>query len=90
MEIIGRVFCEKLNKAKGKVVVFVPLRGFSSLSIEGGPLYDPESDRALIKSLRKNLNGDVVQLVEMDCTYCDDVFARAIADRFLDLIESNP
>jgi uncharacterized protein (UPF0261 family) len=90
MEVIGRTFSEKLNKAKGKVVVFVPLRGFSSLSIEGGPLYDPGSDLALIKSLRKNLNRDVVQLVEMDCPYCDDVFAQAIADRFLGLIDGNP
>ena len=89
MEVIGRAFSEKLNKAKGKVTVFVPLRGFSSLSIEGAPLYDPESDRALIKSLRKNLNRDTVQLVEMDCAYCDDVFAQAIADRFLGLINGN-
>jgi uncharacterized protein (UPF0261 family) len=70
----------------GKVVVFVPLRGFSSLSIEGGPLYDPESDLVLIKSLRRLLNRDVVQLVEMDCAYNDDVFAQAIADRFLALL----
>ncbi len=89
MEVIGRTFSEKLNKAKGKVVVFVPLRGFSSLSIEGGPLHDPESDKALVKSLKKNLNGDVVQLVEMDCAYCDDIFAEAIADRFLGLIEGS-
>jgi uncharacterized protein (UPF0261 family) len=90
MEVIGRAFSEKLNKAKGKVAVFVPLRGFSSLSIEGAPLYDPESDKALIKSLRKNLNRDVVQLVEMDCAYRDDVFAQAIAERFLGLINDNP
>jgi uncharacterized protein (UPF0261 family) len=90
MEVIGRAFSEKLNKAKGKVAVFVPLRGFSSLSIEGAPLYDPESDKALIKSLRKNLNRDVVQLVEMDCAYRDDVFAQAIAERFLGLINGNP
>ena len=86
MAIIGKAFSDKLNKAKGKVVVFVPLRGFSSLSIEGGPLYDPESDLVLIKSLRRLLNRDVVQLVEMDCAYNDDVFAQAIADRFLDLL----
>ena len=89
METIGRTFSEKLNKAKGRVVVFVPLRGFSSLSIEGGPLHDPESDSALIRSLKKYLNGDVVQLIEMDCAYCDDIFAEAIADRFLGLMEGS-
>ena len=86
MTVIGKAFSEKLNKAKGKVAVFVPLRGFSSLSIEGGPLYDPESDLALIKSLRKHLDKDVVQLVEMDCAYDDDLFAQAIADRLLGLL----
>jgi uncharacterized protein (UPF0261 family) len=86
MAIIGRAFSEKLLKAKGKVVVFAPLRGFSSLSVEGGPLYDPESDSALIKSLRKHLKGGQVELVEMDCAYNDDVFAQAIVDRFMDML----
>ncbi len=87
MELIGRVFSEKLNKAKGKVAVFAPLRGFSALGTEGGQLFDPESDLALVKSLRKHLNQDVVQLVEMDCAYSDDVFAQAIADRLLEMIK---
>jgi uncharacterized protein (UPF0261 family) len=86
MEVIGRFFSEKLNKAKGKVAVFAPLRGFSSLGIEGGPLFDPESDLALVKSLREHLNRDVVELVEMDCAYNDDLFAEAIADRLLGLL----
>jgi uncharacterized protein (UPF0261 family) len=90
MELIGRIFSEKLNKAKGKVVVFAPLRGFSSLSTEGGQLFDPESDLALIKSLRKHLNQNVVQLVEMDCAYSDDLFAQAIADRLLEMLPSDP
>jgi uncharacterized protein (UPF0261 family) len=90
MEVIGARFSEKLNKAKGKVVVFAPLRGFSSLGIEGGPLCDPESDRALIESLRRHLNQDVVRLVEMDCAYSDDLFAHAVADRLLDMLEGRP
>ena len=86
MTLVGRVFSQKLNRAAGKVAVFAPLRGFSSLSVEGAPLYDPESDLALIKSLRKHLSKDV-ELVEMDCAYSDDVFAQAIADRFLGLLQ---
>ena len=86
MEVIGRIFSEKLNKAKGKVVVFVPLRGFSSLGIEGGPLFDPQSDHALVQSLKEHLNRNIVQLVEMDCAYNDDLFAQAIADRLLGML----
>jgi hypothetical protein len=29
----------------------------------------------------------VVELVEMDCAYKDDIFAQAIADRFLEMLE---
>ena len=29
----------------------------------------------------------MVQLVEMDCAYRDDLFAQAIADRFLEMLE---
>jgi len=89
MEIIGKAFSEKLNKARGKVAVFVPLRGFSSLSVEGGPLHDPESDKALVGSLRKQLNRRVVDLVEMDCAYNDDLFAQAIADRFMGMLQES-
>jgi uncharacterized protein (UPF0261 family) len=87
MEAVGRVFSERVNRATGKVAVFVPLRGFSSLGVEGGILRDPESDLALIESLRRNLDRSVVELVEMDCTYRDDSFSRAIADRFLEMLE---
>jgi len=87
MEIIGKAFSEKVNKAKVKVAVFVPLRGFSSLSIEGGPLHDPESDQAFVQSLREHLNKAAVDLVEMDCAYNDDSFAQAIAHRFLGMLE---
>ena len=86
METIGQAFSQKLNRAKGRIALFVPLRGFSSLSIEGGPLYDPESDHALIKALRKHIDREVVDLVEMDCAYNEPIFAQAIADRFLGLL----
>jgi uncharacterized protein (UPF0261 family) len=86
MEVIGKAFSEKLNRAKGRVAVFVPLRGFSSLGVEGGPLYDPESDLAFITTLRERVDREIVDLVEMDCLYSDDLFAQAIADRFLSLL----
>jgi uncharacterized protein (UPF0261 family) len=87
MRVIGKAFAEKLNKATGPVAIFVPLRGFSSLGVEGGPLHEPESDRAFIRSLERHVKREAIDLVEMDCAYDDDRFAQAIADRFLDLLQ---
>jgi uncharacterized protein (UPF0261 family) len=41
---------EKLRKHKRKELVrfLIPLKGFSSISIEGGPLYDPQVDKAFV------------------------------------------
>ncbi|OPY76361.1 MAG: hypothetical protein A4E63_00138 [Syntrophorhabdus sp. PtaU1.Bin050] len=83
MELIARVFSEKLDKAKSRVAVFIPLRGFSSLSIKGGPLYDPQADMVFIKTLRNTINKDAVEVVEMECTIEDPEFADAIVDRFV-------
>jgi len=90
MEAVGRTFSEKVNKATGKVAIFVPLRGFSSLGVEGGILRDPESDMALIESLRRNVDTSKVDLVEMDCDYKDGIFAQAIASRFLEMLRADP
>lgn len=88
MEVIGRIFAEKVNKTKGRAAVFVPLEGFSALGTADGVLHDTDSDMALVKSLHKHLDARVVELVEMDCRYSDDVFAQAVANRFLDMLEA--
>lgn len=88
MEVIGRVFAEKLNRARGNTVLFIPLKGFSSLDREGGPLYDPDADGVFIKSLKGHLitNGRRVELIEMDCHVNDPPFADSIVERFIDIM----
>ena len=66
MEEIARVFAEKLNMAKGPTFVYIPLKGFSSLSVEGGPLYEPETDAVFIDGLKRYLKvRDGVEIIEM-------------------------
>ena len=86
--ITAKAFAEKLNKATAMVSVFIPLRGFSSLSVEGMPLYDPELDRIFIKNLRKHLQNENVELVELDCSIMDAAFAEGLAERFLGMLRS--
>jgi uncharacterized protein (UPF0261 family) len=83
MATIARTFAEKLNRAKGRVVVFIPLLGFSSLSKPGGPLSDPQSDKIFVRTLKSCIQGDRVEIVEMENSIDDPGFADAIAERFL-------
>lgn len=84
MEQIAKVFAEKLNKAKGPTLVYIPLKGFSSLSVEGGPLFEPETDAVFIKAFRRHMKdrNSLVEMIEMDCSMDDAVFADAIVEGF--------
>jgi uncharacterized protein (UPF0261 family) len=61
MEQLGTVVAEKLNRYehKGRVKVVIPRKGFSTLSVEGGPLYDPVADGAFIAALRRGLDPQI-------------------------------
>lgn len=86
MELIGRVFAERLNKAGTTVAVFIPLRGFSALSRENGPLHDPQADSGFLRVLRARANRQKVEIHEMDCAIDDPEFAEAIVDRFVHMV----
>ena len=83
MELIARVFSQKLDKAKGRVAVFIPLQGFSSLSCKDGPLCDTEADMVFVKTLKRSINKCLVNVIEMDCTVDDPIFADAIVENFM-------
>jgi uncharacterized protein (UPF0261 family) len=83
IEMVAEAFANKLNNAKGRVSVFIPLLGFSSLSKPGGPLFDPQSDRAFVRTFKKFIQEDRVEVVEMNNTIDDPEFADAIVEKFL-------
>ncbi len=84
---LGRIIARKLNQARGPLAVFIPLRGVSLISKEGGPFYDPEADRALIENLKANLRPDI-EVHEWDTDINDPAFARAMAERLDELIRA--
>lgn len=75
---LGRQIADKLSAARGPVALFIPLRGVSAISGEGGPFYAADADAALIGALRKNL-GKNVEVYEMDAHINDPDFAKAMA-----------
>jgi uncharacterized protein (UPF0261 family) len=72
---------DRLNRyqRKARVKAVVPLRGLSSLSVAGGPLYDPIADAAFVSALKSRLDPEI-EIVEVDADINDPVFAKAVAD----------
>lgn len=83
---IGQALAEKLNTAVGSVEVLFPCRGLSAYDIEGGPLYAPESDRALADTLRTALREDI-PFHELPYHINDAAFADIVAQHMLRLLE---
>lgn len=87
LRLIAKAIADKLNRATGPVRFLIPLRGFSSLDIQGNPFYDPIGDRAFIDSLKSSLK-EAIRVKEIDVHINDEEFARAVADEFLDTIKA--
>jgi uncharacterized protein (UPF0261 family) len=81
MQAIARAVAEKLNKHENKKLVkfIIPKKGFSSISVEGGALYDPVSDQAFVDEFRRNVDPEI-EIIEMDTHINTPEFARAVID----------
>jgi uncharacterized protein (UPF0261 family) len=77
---LGRLIAEKLNRARGPLTIFVPLKGVSLIATEGQVFYDPVADEALFGALREHLDAEI-DLRELDLDINDPAFAQAMADR---------
>jgi uncharacterized protein (UPF0261 family) len=81
LQMCAKLYAEKLNKTKGPVKFFIPLKGWSAIDGEGTILYDPGEDGIFIDELRKHLKSEV-ELVEVDCNLEDFEFAQALVESF--------
>ena len=81
MQTIASAVAEKLNQHRNKRLVkfVIPSKGFSSLSVEGGALYDPASDQTFIDEFRKSLDPEI-EIIEVDTHINTSEFARAVVD----------
>lgn len=79
MELVAQAVAQRLNQHPRKDLVFflVPLRGFSSLSVEGGPLHDPEADHHFVEVLKQTLDPEIT-LQEVDANINEPAFAREV------------
>jgi len=56
---IAVLVAQKLNQAKGPVKILIPVKGWSTLSVEGADLYDPETDAVFAPALKERLRPGI-------------------------------
>ena len=77
---IAHVIAGKLNKAKGPVKFLVPWKGWHTADREGQSLYQPEINKLLIDTLKKEVDPNVVDIREYDLYLNTLEFATVIVD----------
>jgi len=86
LKILGRILGEKVNRAKDKVEVLLPLGGLDKYEAKGGPWEDKDSDRVLFDTIKSTIREDI-PVQEIDANINDPVFAETAVETFLKLWE---
>ncbi len=86
---LGEIISEKLNSAKGSTALIVPLRGVSMIDVEGQPFYGPEEDKILFDTIRKNIDKNKVELIEIDLDINDKEFAVTATKKLVEFMKVN-
>lgn len=86
LKSIGHEIATRLTDATGKTTLMLPLKGVSMIDVEGQPFYDAEADKALFDTLRTELEGTNVEIVELDTDINDKEFAVAAAKKLISLL----
>ena len=83
---VGRQVAEKLNRSRGPVQVFLPMRGFSYPDREGLPHWEPEGNQVFMDSLKKNLRPSI-PVTELDAHINDPEFIDPVAKTFIRMMK---
>lgn len=86
LKSIGHEIATRLTDATGKTTLMLPLKGVSMIDVEGQPFYDAEADKVLFDTLRSELEGSNVEIVELDTDINDKEFAVAAAKKLISLL----
>lgn len=83
---LGRILAQKLNLVIGPTAVLFPEKGLSQIDSEGNVFYDPESNRALSKSIQENLKSEI-PFVNLPLHINDPAFAAEAVDKLLEMMK---
>jgi uncharacterized protein (UPF0261 family) len=90
LESVASAAAERLNRfdRKARVKILIPAKGFSSLSVEGGPLYDPEADKVFAAVLKKRLSPEI-EIMEIDTDINSREFASVVCNTLWKTLSKN-
>jgi uncharacterized protein (UPF0261 family) len=88
LKALAKVQAERVNPGKGPIEWFIPMKGFCSYSVEGGPLYNPEADKAYVDMLKSELRQDIPLYIR-DLDINDPAFAAEVAEHLVSLVKKN-
>lgn len=84
--IVAKSICERLENVKDKAYFLIPRGGVGRYSMEGGVLYDKESDNAFFSYLIENLNKNI-EIVDCEEYAEDTSFVQRGVDLLISMIE---
>jgi len=86
LKLVAKTVAEKLNKAKGPVTFMIPEKGWSTLSVEGQTLYDPNDDKVLVDELKKHLKPEI-EVRNVEAHLNTPEFAMALVEAFDEMMK---
>jgi len=86
LQHVGNLVAEKLNRGKGPVHIFIPLKGFCYPDREGHELWEPEGNQAFIETLKRNLKSSI-PLTELDAHINDPDFIDPVVETFIGMMK---
>lgn len=84
---IAAAVAEKLNKSEGPVKFVIPVKGWSSVSVKGAILHEPEADAVFAPALRSHMKTDM-EVVEIDTDIGSSEFANALVEALEEMMEN--
>lgn len=79
LELAAEVIAGKLNRSRGPVKFFIPLKGWSRIDGPGRPLDDPVAIRTFTKALKEHCEPKI-QIIECDQWIEDPEFQQTIVN----------
>lgn len=84
---IAGIIAQKLKNASKETTILFPKKGFSGLDEVGKEFYNPEVDQLVMDTIKEELSGTDVTIIEKDLHINDEAFAKSAVDELIKNVE---
>ncbi|HME45638.1 MAG TPA: Tm-1-like ATP-binding domain-containing protein [Syntrophorhabdales bacterium] len=88
MVLIAKTIADKLNRARGRVEVVIPLKGFSEWDGEGKVFDEPDTTALFVSTLEEHIHPEI-QVTKVAAHINDPAFATLLGDKFKGLTKAH-